>query len=108
MLSLHRRSAAHWCLQKVDIILIRLVQAADKVLQPWNYLNLHVLQAVIPLSCGEVPMQAGFTRQPVNDGWTVCFTLVLMSMFLPPKVSIRDTPRTASLQTLTGYTSPSF
>ena len=45
ILYLHRRSAAHWCLQKADIILIRLVQAADKLLQPWNDLNLQILQA---------------------------------------------------------------
>ncbi len=41
----------------------------------------------------------------VREGWQ---TFVLMRMFLPPKVSIRDTPFSASLQNTTGYTSPSF
>ena len=35
-------------------------------------------------------------------------TLVVIRLFLPPNVSIRDTPLSASLQNLTGYTSPSF
>ena len=45
---------AHRCLQKADIILIWLIQAANQLLQSWNDLNLHVLQVIFTLSPGEM------------------------------------------------------
>ena len=37
---------AYWSLQQTDIILIWCIEAAHKLFQPWDNLDLHILQAM--------------------------------------------------------------
>ena len=112
------RSRAYRGVNKRHVIFVRLIHSADKLLQSGHDLNFFVLQVetspLIPLyashwciltwiwQCKETTI---FPKTSEN-GYCLKVnshpTFVLMRTFLPPKVSMRDTPRSPSLQKVTG------